>query len=171
LVRRLHTTLPPVGAAKPARGGIFDRALQLESAKVGRMARIFSISGAADYQGTSLPRQQIDNFFAALRKGDLAQGRSTDKGLITRNTALLAKQSGRWSVFLAIFFEQGDGSMPAKSKAQQRAAGIALAVKEHEKPKSSLRGASKSMYGSMSGKELKKMASTSRKGKPEHKGD
>ena len=60
--------------------------------------------------------------------------------------------------------------MPAKSKAQQRAAGIALAVKEHEKPKSSLRGASKSMYSSMSEKELKKMASTSRKGKPEHAG-
>ena len=57
--------------------------------------------------------------------------------------------------------------MPAKSKAQQEAAGIALAVKEGKKPKSSLRGASKSM-SSMSEKELKKMASTSRKGKPEH---
>ena len=60
--------------------------------------------------------------------------------------------------------------MPAKSKAQQRSAGIALAVKEHEKPKSSLKGASKSMYSSMSEKELKKMASTSRKSKPEHAG-
>ncbi|HZC37974.1 MAG TPA: DUF3008 family protein [Sphingomicrobium sp.] len=58
--------------------------------------------------------------------------------------------------------------MPAKSKSQQQAAGIALAVKEHEKPKSSLRGASKSMFESMSQKELKKMASTGRKGKPEH---
>jgi hypothetical protein len=58
--------------------------------------------------------------------------------------------------------------MPAKSKAQQEAAGIALAVKEGEKSKSSLKGASKSMYDSMSEKELKKMASTSRKGKPEH---
>jgi hypothetical protein len=44
-------------------------------------------------------------------------------------------------------------------------------VKEHERPKSSLKGASKSMYDSMSEKELKKMASTSRKGKPEHVGD
>ena len=35
--------------------------------------------------------------------------------------------------------------MPAKSKAQQRAAGIALSAKEHEKPRSSLRGASKNM--------------------------
>lgn len=58
--------------------------------------------------------------------------------------------------------------MPAKSKAQQQAAGIALSVKEGDAPKSSLKGASKSMYGSMSEKELKKMASTSRKGKAEH---
>ena len=48
--------------------------------------------------------------------------------------------------------------MPAKSKAQQAAAGIALSVKEHEKPKSSLRGASKSMYDSMSEKELENIA-------------
>ena len=34
--------------------------------------------------------------------------------------------------------------MPAKSKAQQQAAGAALSVKEHERPKSSLKGASKS---------------------------
>ena len=61
--------------------------------------------------------------------------------------------------------------MPAKSKAQQEAAGIALSVKEGDKPKSSLKGASKSMHDSMSEKELKKMASTSRKGKPEHVGD
>lgn len=59
--------------------------------------------------------------------------------------------------------------MPAKSRAQQEAAGIALSVKQGDKSKSSLKGASKSMYDSMSGKELKKMASTSRKGKPEHK--
>ena len=61
--------------------------------------------------------------------------------------------------------------MPAKSKAQQQAAGAALSVKEHERPKSALKGASKSMYDSMSEKELKKMASTPRKGKPEHVGD
>jgi hypothetical protein len=61
--------------------------------------------------------------------------------------------------------------MPAKSKAQQKAAGAALAVKEGDEPKSSLKGASKSMYDSMSEKELKKMASTKRKGKPEHVGD
>ena len=59
--------------------------------------------------------------------------------------------------------------MPAKSKAQQRAAGIALSVKEGKSSKSTLRGASKQMAQSMSKSELKKMASTSRKHKPEHK--
>jgi hypothetical protein len=58
--------------------------------------------------------------------------------------------------------------MPAKSKAQQEAAGAALAAKRGDKPKSSLKGASKSMASSMSEKELERMASTSRKGKPEH---
>lgn len=58
--------------------------------------------------------------------------------------------------------------MPAKSKAQQKAAGAALSVKEHEAPKSSLKGASKSMFDSMSKKELEELASTKRKNKPEH---
>ena len=57
--------------------------------------------------------------------------------------------------------------MPAKSKAQQKAAGAALAAKRGDRSKSSLKGASKSMM-SMSEKELHKMASTKRKGKPEH---
>jgi hypothetical protein len=56
--------------------------------------------------------------------------------------------------------------MPAKSKKQQMAAGAALAAKRGEMPKSSLKGASKSMAASMSEKELKKMASTKRKGLP-----
>ena len=58
--------------------------------------------------------------------------------------------------------------MPAKSKAQQKAAGAALSAKRGDTPKSKLRGASKSMADSMSEKELEKMAGTSRKGKPEH---
>ena len=57
--------------------------------------------------------------------------------------------------------------MPAKSKAQQQAAGAALAAKRGERPKSSLKGASKEMVNSMTEKELEKMASTPRKGKPE----
>jgi hypothetical protein len=56
--------------------------------------------------------------------------------------------------------------MPAKSKKQQMAAGAALAAKRGKKPKSSLRGASKSMAESMSETELRKMAKTKRKGKP-----
>ena len=58
--------------------------------------------------------------------------------------------------------------MPAKSKAQQQAAGAALSAKRGDKKKSELKGASKSMADSMSEAELKKMASTSQKGKPKH---
>lgn len=58
--------------------------------------------------------------------------------------------------------------MPAKSKAQQQAAGGALAAKRGERSKSSLKGASRQMASSMSEKELHKMASTKRKGKPQH---
>ena len=61
--------------------------------------------------------------------------------------------------------------MPAKSKAQQKAAGAALAAKRGEAKKSSLKGASKSMYESMSEKQLDEFASTKRKGKPEHLSD
>ncbi|CAM3188683.1 Protein of unknwon function [Paracoccus aminovorans] len=60
--------------------------------------------------------------------------------------------------------------MPAKSKAQQKAAGAALAAKRGETSKSELHEASKQMYESMSERELEEMASTKRKGKPEHKG-
>lgn len=58
--------------------------------------------------------------------------------------------------------------MPAKSKAQQKAAGAALSAKRGEAKQSDLQGASKSMVKSMSEKELRNMASTKRKGKPEH---
>jgi hypothetical protein len=61
--------------------------------------------------------------------------------------------------------------MPAKSKSQQKAAGAALSAKRGDTKVSKLKGASKSMYESMSEKELKEMASTSRKGKPEHKAE
>ena len=58
--------------------------------------------------------------------------------------------------------------MPAKSKAQQRAAGAALSAKRGETKKSELKGASRQMADSMSEKELSDMASTKRKGKKEH---
>lgn len=58
--------------------------------------------------------------------------------------------------------------MPAKSKAQQKAAGAALAAKRGETSKSGLKGASRSMARSMTEKELEELASTSRKDKPEH---
>ena len=60
--------------------------------------------------------------------------------------------------------------MPARSKAQQKAAGAALSAKRGETPKSELKGASKGMEKSMTEKELEDLAATSRKGLPEHKG-
>jgi hypothetical protein len=58
--------------------------------------------------------------------------------------------------------------MPAKSAAQQKAAGAALSAKRGDTPKTALKGASRSMEKSMSEKELEKMAHAKRKGKPEH---
>lgn len=60
--------------------------------------------------------------------------------------------------------------MPAKSKAQQKAAGAALSARRGETKKSALKGASKEMYESMSEKELHDVAATSHRGKPEKKG-
>lgn len=59
--------------------------------------------------------------------------------------------------------------MPARSKAQQKAAGAALSAKRGETPKSKLQGASKDMEKTMSEEQLENLASTKRKGLPEHK--
>ncbi|MDS7596959.1 DUF3008 family protein [Agrobacterium tumefaciens] len=59
--------------------------------------------------------------------------------------------------------------MPAKSKAQQKAAGAALAAKRGDISKSRLQGASKEMAKSMTERELEDLASTKRKGLPERK--
>lgn len=57
--------------------------------------------------------------------------------------------------------------MPAKSKAQQKAAGAALSAKRGETKPSELKGASRQMYDSMSEKELDELASTSRDNLPD----
>lgn len=59
--------------------------------------------------------------------------------------------------------------MPAKSQAQQKAAGAALSAKRGDTKKSELKGAARSMEESMSEKQLEELASGSRRGKPEHK--
>jgi hypothetical protein len=59
--------------------------------------------------------------------------------------------------------------MPARSKAQQEAAGIALAAKRGEIAVAKLKGASLSMYESMSERELEEFAATARKGLPQKK--
>ncbi|MGB3320313.1 DUF3008 family protein [Sphingopyxis granuli] len=58
--------------------------------------------------------------------------------------------------------------MPARSKAQQKAAGAALSAKRGDTPKSDLKGASREMVDSMSEKQLEELAKGARKGKPEH---
>ena len=61
--------------------------------------------------------------------------------------------------------------MPAKSAAQQKAAGAALSAKRGDTPKSRLKGAARSMAESMTEKQLEEFAHTSRKGKPEQVSD
>ena len=60
-------------------------------------------------------------------------------------------------------------TMPAKSKAQQKAAGAALAAKRGDQSKSNLKGATKSMEESMSEKELEELPATKRKRLPDKK--
>ena len=62
--------------------------------------------------------------------------------------------------------ESRSGLMPSKSKAQQSAAGIALAVKEGRMPKSELFGSSADMARTMTRKQLRDFARTDRAGLP-----
>lgn len=61
--------------------------------------------------------------------------------------------------------------MKASSKAQQKAAGAALAAKRGEEKVDNLQGASKDMYETMSEEELDEMASTPRSELPDSKDD
>lgn len=60
--------------------------------------------------------------------------------------------------------------MPSVSKAQRRAAAIALRAKRGEIPVSKLKGASLQMYRSMTAKQLEEFASTKEKRLPKRKG-
>jgi hypothetical protein len=61
--------------------------------------------------------------------------------------------------------------MPAQSKAQQKAAGAALAAKRDKSKLDSLQGASRDMYDSMTEDELEDLASTPRDDLPPRKDD
>jgi hypothetical protein len=65
-------------------------------------------------------------------------------------------------------FKSQEDVMPAKSQAQQKAAGAALAAKRGEVPKAKLKGASCGMYESMTEKELDELATAKRSKLPEH---
>ena len=59
--------------------------------------------------------------------------------------------------------------MPAQSRAQQRAAGAALAAKRGEIDPKELESASRQMYEHMTEAELEELASTGHEGLPERK--
>ena len=61
--------------------------------------------------------------------------------------------------------------MPARSKAQQKAAGAALAAKRGDTPIEDLKGASRDMYDSMTERELEHLAETDGKKLPQHARD
>ena len=61
--------------------------------------------------------------------------------------------------------------MPAKSKAQQKAAGAALSAKRGETDKKDLQGASQEMYETMTEEELEDLASTSHDNLPDEVDD
>ena len=67
--------------------------------------------------------------------------------------------------------QHGVKPMPAKSKAQQKAAGAALFAKRGDTPLGDLQEPSRHMAKSMSERELEDLAATKRKGKPEHVSD
>ncbi len=58
--------------------------------------------------------------------------------------------------------------MPARSQAQQKAAGAALAAKRGETDPRELFGAAREMYETMTEKQLEDFAETKRVGLPEH---
>ncbi|MDZ7600256.1 MAG: DUF3008 family protein [Hoeflea sp.] len=61
--------------------------------------------------------------------------------------------------------------MSATSKAQQKAAGAALAAKRGESKVTDLKGASRDMYDSMSEEELEDLAATARDDLPDRASD
>ena len=73
-------------------------------------------------------------------------------------------------VVVQVAFSGRELAMPAKSAAQQKAAGAALAAKRGDIPQSKLKGASRQMETSMSETQLEELAHAKRKGKPEHVG-
>jgi hypothetical protein len=97
----------------------------------------------------------------------------SDISVFVVNQSTIAPQRNRClQSYVPSTFENREDTiiMPAKSKAQQKAAGAALAAKRGDMPKSRLQGASKTMAKSMTEKELEDLASTKHKKLPDKKG-
>jgi hypothetical protein len=98
------------------------------------------------------------------------EARVSDIVLVAADMAFASRRPVRNGFRQKAFFSRSipwRNAMPAKSKAQQKAAGAALAAKRGEQKVSDLKGPAKSMYESMSEKQLDEFASTKRKGKPQ----
>jgi Protein of unknwon function (DUF3008) len=108
--------------------------------------------------GVTAPRDEVRTFVARPQHRPLSRKPKSNRQVIQELSA-----SAFWKSHL-----EKELDMPAKSAAQQKAAGTALAAKRGETSPSSLKGAAKEMYSSMSEQELEEFASTKRKGKPEH---
>jgi hypothetical protein len=70
-------------------------------------------------------------------------------------------------VALPLNIVNGETVMPAKSAAQQKAAGAALSANRGDTPKGALNGASKQMARSITHEQSEHLAHTKRQGKPE----
>ena len=100
----------------------------------------------------------IDNKLNGVRRSNRLHESQNDKAY---TSMLLARK------VLERFITESVVAEKAMSKAQQQAAGAALAAKRGDAPKSGLKGASKGMMD-MSTKELEKIAGTKHKGLPKH---
>lgn len=107
-----------------------------------------------------------------LRRGAFNRGSDTRRmGAAAICRALMRHARRRATLFANSGDRIGEHVMTkAKSKKQQMAAGAALSAKRGNRPKSSLKGASKGMVDSMDESQLEDMAETKRKDKPERAG-
>jgi len=103
---------------------------------------------------------------ALMTRSDIAVFAVNQSAIVCRRNRCV-----RSHVLCAVEDSEETIPMPAKSKAQQKAAGAALAAKRGDMPNSRLQRASKTMAKSMTEKELEDLASTKHKKLPEKKED
>jgi hypothetical protein len=142
----------------------FDKFARVKFARVGHdRGHYTAFRIAMDYPGVVMRVAILDGvpILEALQRCNGSQG--TVRILLSSLTG----PRGRFG-FASGAVRQEEVAMPAKTAAQQKAAGAALSAKRGENLKRKLRGASKQMADPMSEKQHKGLAQTKRKGKAEH---